>query len=282
MISIVICSRKETISDLLLNNIHLTILTEYELIIIDNSKNNYSIYEAYNLGIEKSKGDLICFLHDDILLHTKGWGNIIKNIFSSNEDVGLLGIAGSKIKTKTPSAWSDCPEDKMCIYILQHFPGKENRMIDVGFNFGFTEEVVGIDGVFMILRKDKRICFKKNIKGFHNYDFNISCEYKRFGYKILVSNQILIEHFSLGILNGDWVESTYKMHKIYRYLLPMSLEKSRLRSLEIKNAKYFIFVSLKFKKINIAFISLFKLLCLDPFSLFDFKFMVKGFYLLFK
>jgi hypothetical protein len=33
----------------------LTIGCEYELIIIDNSENKYSIYEAYNLGIERYK-----------------------------------------------------------------------------------------------------------------------------------------------------------------------------------------------------------------------------------
>lgn len=165
---------------------------------------------------------------------------------------------------------------------MQHFPGKEKRMIDVGFKTGDTEEVVGIDGVFMVIRKDKRIWFKKNILGFHNYDFNISCEYKTFGYKILVSNQILIEHFSLGVINIGWVESTYEMHKIYNHMLPLSLEKSKLKRLEIQNSKFFILTSLKFKKINIAFLSLVKLLWLDPLSLFNIRFAAKGFYFLFK
>jgi hypothetical protein len=46
---------------------------EYESIIIDNSENRYSIFEAYNLGIDKSKYEYLCLMHDDILIYTIEW-----------------------------------------------------------------------------------------------------------------------------------------------------------------------------------------------------------------
>ena len=62
MISVIICSRTSTIGTALSENIKNSIGCEYELISIDNSKNTYSIFEAYNLGIQKSKFDFLCFI----------------------------------------------------------------------------------------------------------------------------------------------------------------------------------------------------------------------------
>ena len=56
MISCVICSRQPDISAELKENIASTIGCEYELIVIDNSKNEHSIYSAYNQGVVKSMG----------------------------------------------------------------------------------------------------------------------------------------------------------------------------------------------------------------------------------
>jgi hypothetical protein len=56
------------------------------LIVIDNSENAYSILEAYNLGIEISKGDFLCLIHDDVLFHTKNWGSIVQDVFEQNKN----------------------------------------------------------------------------------------------------------------------------------------------------------------------------------------------------
>jgi len=109
MISIIICSRKSIIDVRLSENLNDTIGCEYELIIIDNSENKYSIFEAYNLGIQRSTGNYLCFIHDDILFHTLVWGNVIKSIFQSDLNIGLIGVAGAKLKTKMPSGYWNCP-----------------------------------------------------------------------------------------------------------------------------------------------------------------------------
>jgi hypothetical protein len=45
MISIIICSRTQTISSDLFENIKDTIGCDYELVVIDNSENTYSIFD---------------------------------------------------------------------------------------------------------------------------------------------------------------------------------------------------------------------------------------------
>ena len=97
-ISIIICSRTKKLTPVFLENIEKTVGVDYELIVIDNSENKYSIFEAYNLGIKKSKGEVLCFMHDDVLFHTNNWGNILQTIFNKNELIGLIGILNPDFK----------------------------------------------------------------------------------------------------------------------------------------------------------------------------------------
>ncbi|MGQ7945250.1 glycosyltransferase [Flavobacterium sp. WC2509] len=224
MISIIICSRKNTIPDLLSININETIGSDFELIIIDNSENRYSIFEAYNIGIEKSKGKYLCFVHDDILFHTKGWGNVISDIFETNHDYGLIGVAGSSQKTRVPSGWWDCKNEYKSINIIQHYPNGKITKEQFGFENSILNEAVIADGVFLALRKEMNVAFDQKLKGFHNYDFNIAIEVLRKKYKIGITNQILIEHFSIGNLNRQWLESMIRVHKYYHKFLPIAID----------------------------------------------------------
>lgn len=74
MISCIICSRSSKISEELEKNIVETIGCDYELVVIDNSRNEYSIFSAYNKGVKRAKGNVLCFMHDDILYRTSNWG----------------------------------------------------------------------------------------------------------------------------------------------------------------------------------------------------------------
>ncbi|WP_051662738.1 glycosyltransferase [Flavobacterium sp. KJJ] len=224
MISIIICSRKNTIPDVLSINISETIGYEHEIIIIDNSENRHSIFEAYNIGIKKSKGDYLCFIHDDILFHTQRWGSLITNIFTSNPEYGLIGVAGSRQKTKTPSGWWDCESKYKSVNIIQHYPTGKIVKEQLGFEDSNLNEAVIVDGVFLAVRKEMNVVFDLKLKGFHNYDFNIAIETRKKKYKIGVTNQILIEHFSIGNLNNEWLESIIKTHKYYRNFLPLTTD----------------------------------------------------------
>lgn len=254
MVSIIICSRSQTINDALSENIENTVGCAYELIVIDNYDNKYSIFEAYNLGIDRSNGEYLCFMHDDIFIHSGGWGNTIQNIFSDDSQIGLIGVAGAKIKTKMPSAWWDCDRDEKVIYVIQHHANREKEKMVFGFENGSTSEVVVVDGVFMAMRKDNRINFNTQMAGFHNYDMNISFEYKKQGYKVIVTNQILIEHYSTGIINEEWVKSAYKIHDIYKNNLPLKIQTSKIsKRTEVANAIMFIDECFRFNNYGIAF-----------------------------
>ena len=104
MISLIICSRQPDIPQELKDNIALTIGVEYELVVIDNSKNQYSIFLAYNEGVRRSQYPYLCFMHEDILYHTQEWGKNVVEHFK-DEKVGLIGVVGTHFLPDTPCGW---------------------------------------------------------------------------------------------------------------------------------------------------------------------------------
>ena len=277
MISIIICSRTQATPEGLSENLKNTVGCEYEMVVIDNSENRYSIFEAYNLGIDRSTGDYLCFIHDDILFHTESWGITIERIFSKNQSIGLIGVAGAKFKTKAPSPWWNTPENQKVMNIIQHFGNGRIETQSFGHNKETLHQVVTVDGLFMVLKKENNILFNTEMKGFHNYDLNISFECIKKGYKIVVTTEILLEHFSTGSINESWVESTFIIHKAYQNILPLSIPSENNNNIyfEVANAKRFIKKCLKYKKNQMAFSIWKSFFLMRPLSKFHFTFWKK-------
>ncbi len=273
MLSIIICSRNQKISNRLIKNIEKSVGCKYELIIVDNSENKYSIFEAYNLGIKKSNYEYLCMIHDDIHFVTIGWGNVVSQIFDDDDKIGLIGVAGAKVKSKMPSAWWDNFEGQNVIHIIQHKKGQEKEIHNYGFDKEQHVNVVVIDGVFMAMRKDKRIFFNTKMTGYHTYDLNISFEFKKYGYNIIVTNKILLEHFSSGVIDKNWIHASYKIHNLYRKNLPLFVFGNIVtRNHEIINAQRFIDKSMDLGYKKIAISVWFQLFLLQPISKYNFRF----------
>ena len=102
MISIITCSRENAILAKVKQNISETVGREFELIVIDNSENRYSIFEAYNEGVRQAKGNLLCFMHEDVLYRSKDWGGVMERHFQEDERMGLIGFSGSHFLPDTP------------------------------------------------------------------------------------------------------------------------------------------------------------------------------------
>ncbi len=266
-ISIIICSKNGFLEDELVENIKTTIGSEYEIIVIDNSKNKYSIFEAYNIGIKNSIFPYLLFVHEDVLFHSQSWGEILISYFNNDLKLGLIGIAGSKTKEKIPSTWWDNNKKFLYQNILHHYPNNEIKHEILGFKDKSTlEEVVVIDGVFIAMRKDISIKFDEKLKGFHNYDLSISLQFRQKGYKVCVTKEILLEHFSLGKIDESWVKSSIEFHHLYRKDLPQySSEKSSRKD---KAFVLFRFIDYCRSTGNrkLAFLTWLKYLKLVPFS----------------
>lgn len=73
MVSVIVCSTHNGIPDVLKDNFEESIGVPYELIVVNNSKNEYSILTAYNMGVERSSYPYLCFIHEDVMFRSMFW-----------------------------------------------------------------------------------------------------------------------------------------------------------------------------------------------------------------
>ena len=218
MISIIICSRTASISDELTKNIDQTIGIPYELVVIDNSENLYSIFSAYNEGVKRSKYEVLCFMHDDIIFKTKDWGMKVMNRFNSPK-LGAIGVAGSPYYAILPGAWWSGGYICQSIYgeqELAYQPKQDNAL-----------PVVVLDGLWFCVRKSlfSMIRFDDiTFSGFHYYDMDISLQIQQNGYKLLNVYDISIQHSS-GKLDTIWLNNALLLQKKWENNLPIFSEK---------------------------------------------------------
>ena len=209
MISLIVCSVDAFRFEQFRKNVQQTIGVSHEIIRLDNQQNQYSICSAYNEGTRRAKGTIYCFAHEDILFQTKNWGQILCDIFKK-ETIGMVGVAGATYYPLPPIGWFSTNEAE--VNIVQHFNHSTNDIRKLTItrhpHKSRTEGVVA-DGVFMAIpaRLFTQISFNETVlKGFHGYDVDISLQIGKH-YKILLTKEIVLEHFSEGQKDRYWHEA---------------------------------------------------------------------------
>lgn len=203
--SIIICSRNKAIPEPLQRSIAETIGVEYEVIVIDNSSKGYSIFSAYNEGVRRSKGEILCFCHEDILFHTPSWGTSIQKVLS-DESIGVVGVIGSHFLPRAPMYWWSSP------FISQYSVNNDKGVVQLNDNreffHGAIADVVTVDGVcFFVPRSlfDSIRFDDRTFQGFHLYDMDICMQVQALGKRVCVTDVLTIEHF--------WSEGSFKDQK---------------------------------------------------------------------
>ena len=222
MLSIIICSRKPKPDEVLSKNIEGTIGVEYELIFIDNSKSNYSIYSAYNEGIGKTKFPFLCFVHDDVQFNTQDWGLLLINHLK-NENIGLAGLAGGDAMLRIPFDYGALNRSMNIIHI-DKTGQKPTEYVRMPKEFqGISRPVLLLDGVFICGRSElfEKIRFDESIGGFHGYDYDISMQSFMAGYNNLVVYDIEIEHFSKGKMDASYFRAIRRIWEKWEVYLPV-------------------------------------------------------------
>ncbi|MBP1663595.1 MAG: hypothetical protein H6Q19_735 [Bacteroidetes bacterium] len=247
MISVIICSKHGKLSESLARNIDDTIGVPYEIVCINNSRNEYSIFSAYNKGIAQSKYPFLCFVHEDVNFQTKNWGNIIKSHLN-NSTTGLIGVAGSNTVLSVPSSWSSSQEKY--INIIQSGKHSEHIRLPIEHNDD-KQEVILLDGVFLGANRDifSKIAFDEKLKGFHGYDLDICLQSAFAGFQNYVVFDVLIEHYSKGFRNKRYFENLIQVFGKWDKYLPI-YDKNKYTAEEILKSEE--------KMINYLFIKMIK------------------------
>lgn len=197
MISVIICTRDTDISTEQRRKIEESAGAEIEIVVIDNSKGGESIFSAYNKGVSRAKGDILCFMHDDVMFLTEEWGKFARRHFDEDERLELMGFAGAHFLPSTPMYWHDSP------FISEYDLTTRGRQTEECFfleHFGDKSlvEVAAVDGLCFFMRRNifDNVRFdEETFDGFHLYDMDICMQVRETGYKVAVCNDILVEHF---------------------------------------------------------------------------------------
>lgn len=235
MISIIICSKHKGVSQEFLDNIANTISVEYELFQVDNSYNRYTLFSAYNAGIRRSKGEYICFLHEDVVFHTEHWGQkVIEHLQVPN--VGICGVAGYEIVTRVPIL---CKDNIQCMNIIQSDNNgkKRSRMKVKPKNCNqLRRSVAVLDGVMLCMKRElvEHIKFDEELGEFHGYDVDICMQSIAQGCDNYVMYDVLLKHFSRGNRDTDYYRAMLRVFKKWSGHLPFSgLEIKKNQTIDI-------------------------------------------------
>jgi hypothetical protein len=185
---------------------------------------------VYNEAAEQAEGEILCFVHEDIEFKTQDWGKNILKIFAESRNIGIVGVAGSTLISKTPAGWYNFYlKDENRFYLWQH--GVDNNKDITFVNINPKNEklsrVIAVDGVIMFVRRSVWQEFQfdeDNFKEFHYYDIDFSARVAQ-QYNNYISYDILIEHNSFGNINESWTNNALIFDRKWKDQLPLSLSK---------------------------------------------------------
>ena len=244
MISFIVCSINEVHFSQFEKSLETTVGTNYEVIKIENSIANHALSTAYNIGAKKAKFPFLCFVHEDVVFKNQDWGKKITSFFKNNPKAGLVGIAGSIVKTLTPSIWANGLYDTDYYNIIQYY--KED---DVSAHLQFKEglknykKVKTLDGVFLFTKKEiwELYQFDENLSKFHCYDLDLCFQIGQ-KFNIYVTYDVLLEHYSTGSLSKEWVEASIRLSEKWKHILPLGdIDNKKITDIEWKNKKVFFY-----------------------------------------
>ena len=112
-------------------------------------------------------------------------------------------------------------------------------------NWSCNEPIYGVslDGVWFCIRKSLfdnstyALKFDENTyQGFHLYDLDICMQINKLNYHIQIITDILIEHFSIGSFNEEWIKNSFIFSNKWKDQLPLSnglnLQKEEINEIE--------------------------------------------------
>ncbi|MFD0749289.1 glycosyltransferase [Mucilaginibacter calamicampi] len=270
MISVIVATRNNQLLQQLSDNIQKSIGLEYEIIAINGDKAGKGICRIYNEGAAKAQYPFLCFVHEDILFHTQGWGlNLLKHL--RQEDIALVGVLGATVKTRTPSEVFIPVDNLVRFNQLQRRTGKTPEHYFYNPNKEDSSEVKVVDGLFLACTQVNHARYpfdEQTLKGFHGYDIDFSLGQANNG-KVVVVYDILLEHFSYGGHSVSWIDDQMILLKKWHAELPAylpSAQKSILKA-EINSTEGFLLDLILNRYSTATQLSyLLKLLALRPFN----------------
>lgn len=163
-----------------------------------------SLAEGYNRAIDRSRGDILIFSHDDLeFLDPATWLPRLKAHLQSYDMIGLAGT------TKLISAgWAMAGPP----YTFGQVGERDGRMAPFrallcAVPAPAIAGMQAIDGLFMATHRhvvDGVRFDQETFDGFHVYDIDFSFSVFRAGFRVGVAADLPVLHHSQGTFGGEW------------------------------------------------------------------------------
>lgn len=189
---------------------------EHELIAIHDAR---SLAEGYNRGIQRSRGDILVFSHDDVDLVSPDFGPRLLNRIAAQDLIGVAGTSRASHAAWLGAGWPH-------LHGQVGMPGSAGGFIVTVFDAQgpMTSGAQALDGALLACRRHvaEKIGFDEaTFDGWHGYDFDFSFRAHLAGYRCAVCADLLVVHASRGdYASPEWARYAERVAAKFRNRLP--------------------------------------------------------------
>ncbi len=238
MISVVVCSIHADQLARLKDSVESTIGLPHEWLVADNRHTGKGICQVYNELAAAATFPFLLFVHEDVTFTAPGWGSRVLSFFERDDRLGLVGVAGATLKSRSLSGWYT-GDPRFDRYRLIHALPDHHETLD---QLPATEQepfpVVCLDGVFLLCRRSVWSSTRfdeTHLRGFHFYDLDFSLRVaEKFGVGVVSSAGLTHHTAGGGDYGSRWVREAIGFHRRWQPQLPMTLSSQKVEELSVQ------------------------------------------------
>ncbi len=238
MISLVVCSIHANQLARLKKSVESTIGVPHEWLVADNRDTGKGICQVYNELAAAAQFPFLLFVHEDVSFSDAGWGSRVLSFFERDDRLGLVGVAGATIKSRSLSGWYTGNPRYDRYRLIHALPDHQETLDQLPANEPEPFKVVCLDGVFLFCRRSvwASIRFEQtHVRGFHFYDLDFSLRVaEKFGVGVLSSVGLTHHTAGGGDYGSRWVREAIGFHRRWQRELPRALLSEEVDELSIQ------------------------------------------------
>ena len=223
-LSLIVCRYDATHFARLRDNLEATLTTAPELVVVDNRDNRHDLFSAYNEGLGRATGELLCFLHEDLTFPEAGWDARAVAHFDADAGLGMIGVAGGRSLHVLPRSWKHTYHPGDYAQALTEPDGSDGVY---GLGPDGRRQVLLLDGLWMCVRRRvveaHGLRFDEgHFRGFHRYDYDFSLQVARYA-RVAVVGDVRPLHHSYGRRDKAWLRASADFQRKWNDVLPCTL-----------------------------------------------------------
>jgi cellulose synthase/poly-beta-1,6-N-acetylglucosamine synthase-like glycosyltransferase len=191
---------------------------------------NLGVYPVYKFGMEHATGDIVLFLHNDLIINEDAFDIYVRYLIATKPHLGLLGFVGSDEVAKNGGkgyGTTSNYEAKTYTYKDKTWTGTDAKIYGSCYD-GYTNAMI-LDGLAMGFRRTawKKIGFREDFPPNHYHDRLIPLQVIEAGYKVGI----------IGIACDHMDAQTRSNEKKYHSIVQGWCEKNNVKPYVDNNGK---------------------------------------------